>query len=96
MVNNIPNVSLLSVDALSSGAKAQTGGASLFSDSLKNLDNKIKKSSELKSGYQSGDPNVSLVEVMLASQESNVALSTAIEIRNKSLEAYKEIINMPV
>jgi flagellar hook-basal body complex protein FliE len=96
MIQMLPPISSLSVDVMSSGANSQTGASSLFKDSLKVLDSKVKESSSLKKSYQLGDPNVTLPEVMMASQTSGIAMSFAIEIRNKSLEAYKEIINMPV
>jgi flagellar hook-basal body complex protein FliE len=43
-----------------------------------------------------GDPNVSLSEVMIASQKSSLAFSAMVEVRNKFLEAYKEVMSMPV
>ena len=43
-----------------------------------------------------GDPNVGITEVMIASQKSSVAFGAMVEVRNKLLEAYKEVMRMQV
>ena len=40
--------------------------------------------------------NIELHEVMIASQKASVTLSTTIEVRNKVVEAYQEIMRMSV
>lgn len=50
----------------------------------------------LKDKYVSGDPNVSLSQVVVANEKSKLAFEGLIIVRNKCLEAYKEIMNMPV
>jgi flagellar hook-basal body complex protein FliE len=46
--------------------------------------------------FEIGDENVSLVDVMIAGQKSRVAFSALVEVRNKMLSAYQEIMNMQV
>lgn len=46
--------------------------------------------------YLQGDPNVSLAQVMLSNEKSKLAFEGLIIVRNKCLDAYKEIMNMPV
>ncbi|PAJ74671.1 flagellar hook-basal body complex protein FliE [Pseudoalteromonas sp. NBT06-2] len=43
-----------------------------------------------------GDRRVSLAEAMIASQKSSVAFEATVQVRNKLVEAYKDIMNMPV
>ena len=43
-----------------------------------------------------GDRSVSLAEAMIASQKSSVAFEATVQVRNKLVEAYKDIMNMPV
>ena len=50
----------------------------------------------LKNKYISGDANVSLSQVVVASEKSKLAFEGLIVVRNKCLESYKEIMNMPV
>ncbi|WP_313891270.1 flagellar hook-basal body complex protein FliE [Psychrobacillus sp.] len=40
--------------------------------------------------------NVELHNVMIASQKASITLSATMEIRNKVIEAYQEIMRMPV
>ncbi|TXR53402.1 flagellar hook-basal body complex protein FliE [Reinekea thalattae] len=44
--------------------------------------------------YEMGDPKVDLPEVMIALQKSSVSFQAMTQVRNKMVEAYKEIINM--
>nr|WP_245579675.1 flagellar hook-basal body complex protein FliE [Alteribacter aurantiacus] len=40
--------------------------------------------------------NIDLHEVMITSQKASVALKTTVEVRNKAIEAYQEIMRMQV
>lgn len=50
----------------------------------------------LSTRYTQGDPNIDLPEVMVAMQKSSVSFQAMSQVRNKLLEAYKDIMNMPV
>jgi flagellar hook-basal body complex protein FliE len=43
-----------------------------------------------------GDPNVTLSQTMIAAQKSGVAFQAASEVRNKLVNAYETIMNMPI
>ncbi|MGZ5030965.1 MAG: flagellar hook-basal body complex protein FliE, partial [Methylobacter sp.] len=43
-----------------------------------------------------GDTNVSLAEVMVASQKASVSFQAMLQVRNKLVEAYKDVMNMPI
>ncbi len=45
---------------------------------------------------ESGDGGVSLVKAMIASQKSSVAFQAAVQVRNKVVSAYQDIMNMPI
>ncbi|KIL44882.1 flagellar hook-basal body protein FliE [Jeotgalibacillus soli] len=40
--------------------------------------------------------NVELHDVMIASQKASVSMTLTMEMRNKAVEAYQEIMRMPV
>tara|TARA_R110000868_G_scaffold124843_1_gene329792 strand:+ start:1616 stop:1963 length:348 start_codon:yes stop_codon:yes gene_type:complete len=67
--------------------------ASKILDSVNNSQN---QSDALKDQYLKGDPNVSLAQVVLSSEKSKMAFEGLIIVRNKCLDSYKEIMNMPV
>ncbi len=43
-----------------------------------------------------GDKSVDLAEVMIAGQKSSIAFEATVQVRNKMVDAYKTIMNMPV
>jgi len=55
-----------------------------------------KLSGSLKKSYEMGDPNVDLPQVMMASQKAGVAFKGMLEVRNHLLQAYKDVMSMPV
>lgn len=46
--------------------------------------------------FEMGEPNVSLNEVMVNLQKSSVSLQFGIQVRNKLVAAYQDIMNMNV
>ena len=46
--------------------------------------------------FEIGDEHVSLADVMIATQKSRVAFSAVVEVRNRLLSAYQEIMSMSV
>ena len=45
---------------------------------------------------ESGDGGISLVKAMIASQKANVAFQATVQVRNKVVSAYQDIMNMPI
>ena len=50
----------------------------------------------LKTQYLKGDPEVSLSQVLVSSTKSKVAFEGLVAIRKHFIEAYKEVMNMPL
>lgn len=51
---------------------------------------------ELQTAYEQGDPNVDITRVMVAGQKSEVAFQSMVQVRNRVVQAYEEIMNMPI
>jgi len=68
----------------------------LLTDALKTVNELQQDTGAKKLAFEMGDRNVTLGEVMIASSKSGVALDAAVQVRNKFVEAYKEIMSMPV
>mgnify|MGYP000321378402 CR=1 FL=1 len=59
--------------------------------------NELQQSSgDLKTAFEMGDPNVNLVDVMIASQKASVAFEATMQVRNKMVEAYQEVMRMSI
>ena len=59
--------------------------------------NELQQSSgDLKTAFEMGDPNVNLADVMIASQKASVAFEATLQVRNKMVEAYQEVMRMSI
>lgn len=75
---------------------SQTDFTTLFKDALNNVNSLQQHTRALTTAVEMGDPKVSLAEAMIASQKSSIAFEATVQVRNKVVEAYKEIMSMPV
>jgi len=55
-----------------------------------------EKSSELGKRLQMDDPSVSIEETVIASNVASLQFTGVVQARNKILQAYNDIMNMPV
>lgn len=46
--------------------------------------------------FEMGDKSLSLADVMVAKEKAGIAFEATVQVRNKVLDAYKTIMNMPV
>lgn len=71
-----------------------------FSHMLKNAIDRVNQyqheAEDLSTRFELGDEDVSLSSVMVALQKSNLSLQAMTQIRNRIVNAYQEIMNMPV
>lgn len=72
------------------------GVLSIAKDAVNNVNSLQSTTEQLKNAYIAGDSNVSMSQVIVASQKSKLAFEGLITVRNKLLEGYKEIMSMPV
>jgi len=104
--NGIDNIlqQLQAASALASGAKKQSGGDEVarvdFSEKLKSAVDQVNKSQvsadRLSEQFVSDQSNVDLHEVMISLQKANVSFQSMVQVRNKLVTAYQEIMNMQV
>ena len=79
---------------------AKAADAPDFSEMLKAAIDKVNEvqqsSSSLQKSYLQGDPNVDITDVMIASQKSGVAFDAMVQVRNKLVDSYRDVMNMPI
>jgi flagellar hook-basal body complex protein FliE len=81
-----------------SGTKS-AGGVSFgksLEDALANLSRQQDHSQTMAREFQAENPNVTLEETMIAMQQSSLSFQAAVQVRNKLVTAYNEIMNMQV
>lgn len=108
MQNVLQMLESTSLQAGNSVSGVQNGAAQVsnaqeglsFSDTLKNSLDRIdgmRKGAQVKGeAYARGDKSVQLNDVMVDMQKGSLALQMGVEVRNKMVSSYKEIMNMQV
>lgn len=79
--------------------EAVSGGdnfSSLLSQSLNKVNSMQQQSGELTKAFEMGASNVTLPEVMIAKSKAGLAFDATLQVRNKMVEAYKQIMSMQV
>ncbi|MGD7043678.1 flagellar hook-basal body complex protein FliE [Jeotgalibacillus proteolyticus] len=74
---------------------AQQNFAGMLKDSINEVNNAQVNSDDMTNKLIKGE-NVELHDVMIASQKASISLSLTMQVRNKAVEAYQEIMRMPV
>lgn len=80
------------------GAVAGTdnGFAKLLKQGIESVNATQSRAADLAVKFERGVPGVELPQVMLEMQKANVSFRALTEVRNKFVEAYREIMNMPL
>ncbi|HET9509779.1 MAG TPA: flagellar hook-basal body complex protein FliE [Sphingomonas sp.] len=76
-------------------AAKPTSFADTLGDALKSVNKAQTQASELSAQYERGE-TVDIAKVMLARQQASVGFEATLQVRNKLLSAYKDIMSMPV
>lgn len=70
--------------------------SNLLKQSIDQVNDTQKSAAKLSNAFSAGDPNIDVTEVMIALQKSGVAFQAMTEVRNKLVQAYQDIMSMPV
>ncbi len=70
--------------------------AGLMKNSVDQVASMQNQATALADAYQSGDKSVDLTKVMLEVQKASLAFRAMTEVRNKLVDAYTQVMNMPV
>ena len=89
------SVSEINTSSKVTSANAQQQFADALKDAIANVNEQQNTSDMMTQKLISGG-DVDLHEVMVAAQKASITLNTTIEIRNKAVEAYQEIMRMSV
>ena len=80
--------------------QATQGSGLDFSSTLKGAIDKVNETQhhakELSQAFEVGKPGVDLPQVMIAKQKASVSFQAMVQVRNKLVSAYQDIMNMQV
>ena len=74
----------------------ETGFGELLQRSIAAVNETQQTASTLKTAFEQGKEGLDLAEVMIAAQKSSVSFEAMVAVRNKLVEAYKDVMSMPV
>ena len=87
------NSNALSNTNNSSSIGSKSSFQNIITNEIEKLNNQQIKANEMVQGFISGEVE-DLHTVMIATEEARLSLELAVQVRNKVVEAYKEINNM--
>ena len=79
----------------SAGATEPGGFAAELKRSLNNISGAQAQADGQAQAFELGKPGVALNDVMIDLQKANVAFQTGLQVRNRLVTAYQEIMNLP-
>lgn len=83
-------------------AEAAAAGASpssfqsVLRNSIESVNQNQQAARGLAEAFETGAPGVDLAEVMIASQKASISFQAMVQVRNKLVSAYQEIMGMQV
>ena len=91
-VGEVNNTGPLTVDG---GNKIPSFGE-VMSQAVNKVNDVQKASSAMATAYERGVEGVDITDVMIASQKASVSFQAMVQVRNKLVDAYRDIMNMPI
>lgn len=70
--------------------------AQVLDNTLQSVSDRAAHAQNLSQRFSLGDDSVSLSDAMIAMQKSSIAFQTTVQVRNKLVTAYHDVMNMQV
>ena len=87
------------VDPIQTGSEkpaAKVDFAAALKSSLDSVNNAQSKADNMTQRFALGDDSVNLSDVMITMQKASIAFQATVQVRNKLVSAYQDIMNMQV
>lgn len=82
--------------SFTAAAPGQTDFSSLLKQSISSVADTQTEAGRLAASFERGDAGADLGKTMVAVQKADLSLNTLTQVRNKLVDAYNNIMNMPV
>ncbi|HET7266955.1 MAG TPA: flagellar hook-basal body complex protein FliE [Rhodanobacteraceae bacterium] len=76
--------------------KPQDSFGNLLKQSIADVSQTQNHAQQMTTAFERGDPGADLPHVMLAVQKADLSFRAMTEVRNKLVDAYQNIMNMPL
>ena len=78
------------------GAEGGLDFAQVLQNSIAQVNQTQQQAEAMAANFAAGDSNANLHEVMLSLQKANISFQEMVQVRNKLVSAYRDVMNMPV
>jgi flagellar hook-basal body complex protein FliE len=68
----------------------------MLMDALKEVNASQQNSRAMQNAFMAGQPGVEVHDLMIAMERSSTAMQLTLQVRNKMLEAYQEMVRMQI
>lgn len=82
--------------SLTPAAEQTPGFSQILEQAVNKVNDMQKVSNEMATAFEQGKSGVDITDVMIASQKASVSFQAMLQVRNKLVESYRDIMNMPV
>lgn len=87
---------LASGQALNKSNEAVDNFGAIFTNMLNEVNSTQQNANQLATKFESGSRDVQLVDVMVEMQKARVSFEALVQVRNRFLNAYQEIMSMQI
>lgn len=91
-----PGVNPLQAPSQTDNSAAKIDFSAALKSSLDSVAASQGKAEKLSQKFTMGDDNVNLSDVMISMQKANINFQATVQVRNKLVSAYQEMMNMQV
>ena len=102
-MQNMASESRLGVGEINMGGQASApinpsgqNFAAMLGNAIETVNSMQLDSKDQAMRFEMGDKSLSLADVMISKEKAGIAFEATVQVRNKVLDAYKQIMNMPV
>lgn len=98
MIGELRSTAQTAANKPAQGAQAAGGVdfAEVLQGALKDVSAAQQEARGMAQQFSTGDPNVNLQDVMVDLQKASLSFQQMVQVRNKLVTAYQDIMNMPV
>ena len=94
-INSLSNINPIStgINSVNKGADSKTSFTDVINEAINKVNDLQVKSSQATDDFLTGKSD-NIHSVMMAGSKADLALQMTLQVRNKVMDAYKEIMNM--
>ncbi len=82
--------------AAAAGQPGSVDFAQVLQSTLKDVSAASSEARAMAQEFSAGDPNVNIQEVMVNLEKASLSFQQMVQVRNRLVSAYQDIMNMPV